>query len=224
MRNVVVAGATGLIGAEVLKQLVSRRDVKVFALVRKAGAKALPTGVAEIPFEFGSAGYKRLGTEIPCDSLLCCVGSTMKQAGSKAAFQKIERDIPLALAARLQALGGSTVFGFVSSAGAGKPVGFYLKNKAEVETGLGVAGISRVIVRPSLLLGERAEFRFGEKLAVVAMPPVMNVVSALTLGKFAAVGRLLPIKAERVARTLIKYSVDEPVRGEKIVEGYDFEA
>lgn len=215
MRHVVVAGSTGLIGTEVVKQLGARADVRVTALVRKPSGRALAANVTEQVFDFAG------NAPLPCDALLCCVGTTMKQAGSEAAFQKVERDIPLNLLSRLKAAGGG-VYGLVSSAGAGKPFGFYLKNKAEVEAAVRASGVRHVIVRPSLLLGARAEFRPGERLAVLTVPPLMSAVSALTLRKLPAVGRMLPIQAAQVARTLIARAVDAPPKdGGVTLEGYE---
>src|SRR5690554_3012760 len=124
MQHVVVAGSTGLIGKQLIAQLAARDDVQVTALVRKAGRTLQAPNVKERVFDF-KADYAGIGTSmIPCDVLLCAIGTTMSQAGSKAAFLAVDRDIPLALVARLRDLGGA-VFGLVSSTGAGRPRGFY---------------------------------------------------------------------------------------------------
>ena len=114
-RSVVVAGGTGMVGREVLRQLAARADVAASALVRKPGA-SLPAGVSEVPFDYESdASYARLGGEVSCDVLLCCLGTTRRQAGSDEAFRRVDRDYPLRLLARLDELPGRPVFGLVSS-------------------------------------------------------------------------------------------------------------
>jgi uncharacterized protein YbjT (DUF2867 family) len=224
MRRVIVAGSTGLIGAAALAALADRGDVKVTALVRKPSGRQLPANVTERVFDFSPPGdYKLIGTpELPCDVLLCCVGSTMKQAGSQDAFRRIERDVPLALAARMVALGPNAIFGFVSSAGAGSPTGFYLQNKAETEAGIVALGVRHVIVRPSLLLGERREFRPSERLATWLVPPVFTVLGAVGMMRLKRVAQFRPITARRVADTLIAYCIDQPARVSRIIEGLDF--
>jgi uncharacterized protein YbjT (DUF2867 family) len=224
MRRVLLAGSTGLIGRAVLGQLAGRADVQVTALVRRPSGRALAANVAERVFTFAPPGdYRLIGTaELPCDVLLCCVGSTMRQAGSQEAFRQVERDVPLALAARLAASGPEAVFGFVSSIGAERPTGFYLKNKAETEAGIVALGVRHVIVRPSLLLGERQELRPGERLATWVMPPLFTALGALGLTRVAAVAKYRPIPATRVAATLIAYCVDQPARASRVVEGREF--
>src|SRR5688572_23260021 len=102
--HVVVAGSTGLVGGAVTAALGGRTDTVVTALVRKPTGRTYPANVRECVFDFADVkSYERIGTaEIPCDVLLCCLGTTMKVAGSRAAFLAIERDMPLALLGRAQ--------------------------------------------------------------------------------------------------------------------------
>lgn len=221
-KAVVVAGASGLVGKEVIKLLAARPDLQVTALVRKRSFHALPSHLKEFVFDFSNReAYAAIGTnEIPCHAIICCLGTTMRLAKSKAQFRQVEQDFPLTLAARALAISAS--FGFVSSAGAGRPVGFYLKTKAETEAGIAALGIPHVLVRPSLLLGARHEYRPGERLATLVLPPVAHLLESLTFGKAAFIGRLKPIRAAKVAEVLVKYTVDAPSKAGLIVEGYDF--
>src|SRR4051794_20462722 len=101
MRNVVVAGATGLVGAEVVRLLDAREDVAVFALVRRAGT-APGTRRREVVFDYRSdADLARLGGEIPCDVLLSCLGTTIRKAGSREAFRAVDHELPVRLLKRL---------------------------------------------------------------------------------------------------------------------------
>lgn len=216
--HVVVAGSTGVVGREVVAQLSGRSGVTVTALVRRQGSVAKAPNVREVVFDF-KADYGRIGgPDLPCDVLICAIGSTMKQAGSKDAFAKIERDIPVALVGRLAELKRG-VFGFVSSTGAGKPVGFYLQTKAAVEAAIFAAGVPYVIVRPSLILSERQEFRLGERLATILTVPVMRLAGLVSGRRIAAIGQYMPIAAKTIARALVNATFDSPPAA-TILEGY----
>ena len=218
MQHVVVAGSTGLIGKRLVALLSLRSDVQVTALVRKAGRTLKATNVIERVFDY-KADYAAIGTSmIPCDVLLCAIGTTMSQAGSKEAFLAVDRDIPLALIARQRAL-GKGVFGLVSSTGAGSPRGFYLETKAAVERGIEASGIPSVIVRPSFLLGDREHFRLGEKLALFTIAPLLKGLATATGRRVASLAALEPIADDKVAAMLIAHTIDSKPTGTIILEG-----
>lgn len=206
--DVVVAGGTGLIGREALGQLAGRAGVRVTALVRKPGA-GLPAGVNERVFDYESdASYAAIGADFGCDVLLCCLGTTRTKAGSDEAFRRVDRDYPVKLLARLKALGGERVYGLVSSIGADKPTGLYLKTKHEVESAVIASGLPYVIVRPSVLLGERAESRPGERVAIALGKPLFGLLQAIVPG--GAVARYAPIEGAQVAAALIDHCLVRP--------------
>jgi len=221
MVHVVVAGATGLIGRELIRQLEARKDVEFTALVRKAGRlRSISGRVQEAVFDFDdAAAYERLGTEIPCDVFLCALGTTIGIAGSPEAFRKVDLEYPKALAERLAKLETKPVFGAVSSVGAGQPKGLYLTTKADMERALVDSGLPYVIVRPSLLLGSRTEFRLGERVAQLLAGPFLFFAKMLApqsklLWKYA------PIEASAVAHALLLTCLDEPrVGSARILEG-----
>ncbi|MCS6902278.1 MAG: NAD(P)H-binding protein [Myxococcales bacterium] len=205
-RQVVVAGGTGLVGRQVLRQLAARSDVEVTALVRRTGA-GLPEGVRERSFDYEQeASYEALGGEIPCDLLLCCLGTTRKKAGSNKAFRRVDRDYPLRLLNRLQQLPGRPVFGLVSSVGADRGIGLYLKTKAEVEEAVRSSGLPYVMVRPSLLVGEREESRLGERLVLAISVPLFGVLQHIVPKEMIA--RYAPIEGSQVASALIRGALD----------------
>jgi len=212
LKHVVIAGATGLIGCELVRQLHERPEVSFAALVRKEGPlRNLSDRVQEIPFDFEDpASYARIGTEIPCDILLCAIGTTMKKAGTKDAFRRVDYGIPKALIQRAAELDPKPVFGLVSSAGAGHPKGFYLQVKAEVERVLLDSGLPYAIVRPSLLMGERAEFRLGEKLALMFLAKPFLGLARTFAPHSKLVWKYAPIEAAKVAEALLRVCVDEP--------------
>jgi uncharacterized protein YbjT (DUF2867 family) len=128
---------------------------------------------------------------------VCALGTTIRAAGSQAAFARVDRDYVGAFA-RLGVETGATRFGLVSSIGADPRSGnFYLRTKGEAEALVRSAGFARVeIARPSLLLGARPERRIVER----ATTPVAQAISPLLVG---ALSRYRPIRAETVARALV---------------------
>lgn len=191
-KRAVVAGATGLIGRELVAQLLrEERYDKVVALVRK------PLELTHIKLEQRLVDYERLaasveGTLAGAD-VYCALGTTIKTAGSQAAFRKVDYDYPLALA-RLAAAEGAAAFLIVTAMGANaRSAIFYSRVKGELEEALGGLGLaSLTIFRPSLLVGERAEFRRGERFFTVAMKALQGLLIG-PLRKYRA------IRAERVA-------------------------
>jgi len=213
-KHVVVAGATGLIGRELIRQLHDRPEVSFCALVRKEGVlRNLSDRVKEVRFDFEDPdSYARLGREIPCDVLLCALGTTLKKAGSREAFRKVDLEIPRGLLERLSTLETKPVFGLVSAAGAEHPKGFYLQTKAETEKSLLDSGLPYVIVRPSLLMGDREEFRLGEKLALWFLARPFLGLARTFAPHSPVVWKYAPIEGAKVAEALLRCCVNEPLR------------
>jgi len=219
--QVVVAGATGLIGKELIRQLEERKDVEFTALVRKTGKLRSVSGrVKEVVFDFEDpAAMERLGTEIACDVFLCALGTTLKTAGSPEAFRHVDLDLPKAFIQRLSQWEKKPMVGIVSSIGAGKPKGLYLETKAQMEACLQASGLPHVIVRPSLLLGDRREFRTGERIAQLLSKPFLFFAKLLA-PQSKLLWKYLPIEASAVAHTLLLTTLDEPTPASaRIIEG-----
>lgn len=222
MKQVVVAGGTGLVGREIIRLLHERPEVSFTALVRGEGRlKHLSDRVREVPFDFGSrAEYERLGTEIPCEVLLCALGTTRDQAGSPEAFREVDFGIPKRLIERLRQLEPAPVFGLVSSAGADRPKGLYLQVKADLEQALLDSGLPYVIARPGLLLGEREESRPLERLAAACLGRPYLALARAFLPRSRKVWKYAPIEAEKVAAALVRTCVDEPpLRAGRVLGG-----
>ena len=192
-----VIGATGLIGGELLNLLL---DDPYFETVRV---------IVRRPFAMDHPKLeKKLVNFADADSLLvalsnsdvvfCTVGTTQKKVkGDKEAYRKVDYDIPVNTA-RFSKMTGCKTFVLVSAVGANsKSNNFYLKLKGEVEDAVKAAGIESVhIMRPSMLLGNRKEFRVGEKIG----SPLMNVFSFLLPSKYK------PIQAKDVAKAMLEVS------------------
>jgi uncharacterized protein YbjT (DUF2867 family) len=123
-----------------------------------------------------------------------CLGTTLRRAGSQAAFRRVDHDYVLALG-RWAAAAGAERFVVVSALGANAASRvFYNRVKGETERDLSALGLRRLVVmRPSLLLGERSEFRLGERLAAQLAGPVRAWLPA----------RVRPVTAEDVAQAMI---------------------
>ena len=209
-RTTVLVGATGLVGAECLKLLLADPAfARVTVLARRPleGVAAAPKLVAHV-VDFGHLeAHADLFT---ADQLICCLGTTIGQAGSKERFHAVDFGIPLALA-KLGAERGVRHFLLVSALGAdARSRVFYNRVKGELEEALAALPLrSLSIVRPSLLLGERREFRLGERIA--------QHLAFLIPGKYAA------IRAKDVAAALVRLA-KEDAPGQRVVESPEMRA
>jgi uncharacterized protein YbjT (DUF2867 family) len=163
----IVIGATGLVGNLILKELLNDSDfpeVRIF--VRRS------TGITNPKLKEFVTPMKdidSLKSEIQGDVLFNAMGTTIKQAGSKAEQQRIDRDLPIAFA-KIASENGVKMMLNVSSVGASMNGGFYLKTKAEMEQGTEKYFPGAIYnFRPGLLVGERKEFRFAEKISMGVM-------------------------------------------------------
>jgi len=173
--RVLLAGATGLVGSQVLRRLLAdARCTAVVAPVRRPLALRHPRLLAPV------LDFERLPAEAPwwqVDAAICALGSTLKQAGSRQAFQRIDHGYPLAIARAVRAH-GCTVFALNSAMGANpRSPFFYNRVKGGLERDLrALAFASLALVRPGLIGGERAEPRPGEHAAarvLGALAPVL---------------------------------------------------
>lgn len=204
-RTLVLAGATGLVGAAALEAALAQ-GWRVAAIVR-AGRRLVPRHNLETisgDFDALDALAPRLSALGPT-GFVCALGTTIRTAGSQAAFARVDRDYVAAFAA-LGVSCGATRFALVSSVGAdASSSNFYLRTKGEAERAVRAAGYAHVeIARPSFLMGERAEHRLGERLAI----PFARVLSPLLAGPLSI---YRPISAETVGGALVAgVGRDEP--------------
>jgi uncharacterized protein YbjT (DUF2867 family) len=190
-----VVGATGLVGSELLAQLCDSESVsQVHVMTRRAltpGAIASNPKLTQHIVDFNCLQK----VEWPrCDHLFCCLGTTIKAAGSQAAFRQVDFDFVVGSALQARQAGARCLL-VVSAIGANPHSRtFYSRVKGEMEVAIASLGFDAVLIfRPSFLEGERLESRAGEQV----------VLSVL---KFA--NRLIPRKyrsvpAQSVARAMI---------------------
>jgi len=145
-----IAGATGLVGRELAQHWTGPGDLMM--LVRKPGTA--PAGPRLRPWPVDFLALPALPT---AQEAFCCLGTTISQAGSQAAFRAVDFDAVLAFARAARAAGVQR-FGLVSALGADSHASsFYSRVKGEAEVALADLGFeSLVIARPSLLAGDRA--------------------------------------------------------------------
>ena len=139
-----------------------------------------------------------LGDALAVDDVYCCLGTTMRKAGSRDAFRRVDLDLPLALA-RVARAYGARQFLFVSSLGADvRSRSFYLRVKGEAEARLADIGLETLLVfRPSLLLGDREEWRPGERV----MQALMRVLDPVLRGPLR---RYRAVPAASVAAAMVR--------------------
>ena len=159
MKTAIVLGATGLIGKKVTEHLLKNDTYStVIILVRK------PLNINHPKLKQHIFNYDAIdNTLLKGDDLFCCLGTTIKTAGSKEAFRKVDLDYVVNVAKASKG-NGINHFAVISAMGANKnSTVFYNQIKGEMEESIKAIGFnSTYIIRPSLLLGNRKEFRFGE--------------------------------------------------------------
>lgn len=203
-RTALIAGATGLVGAACLAEIL-RRDA--YARVTAVGRRPPPAGHPRLtPGVIPLDRLDSAGDALCADDVFCCLGTTIGDAGSRDAFRAVDYGYPLALARAAKAAGARR-FLVVSSIGAdAASPAFYLRVKGEMERDLRAVGYGVLdIFRPSLLLGERARPRPGERAAAMAM----RTVGPLLIGRLA---RYRPVDAAAVGRAMVARAL-EPHEG-----------
>lgn len=210
-RTALLAGATGLVGSHVLEFLVA--DTR-WSRVVAVGRRTISQKHAKLEQRVLDLGELETASDLPhLDDVFCCLGTTIKQAGSQPAFRLVDHDFVVGLA-RAGLRAGATQFLLVSAIGADPESRvFYSRVKGETEAAIRKLPFQAIqIFRPSLLLGERAEFRLGERIAMLGAP----VMPALLFGRLR---RYRPIQAATVARAMLAIAHEAP-RGPNVFE-YD---
>jgi uncharacterized protein YbjT (DUF2867 family) len=193
-RIALVAGATGMVGSELCRQL---RDDGSFAPVVVLARRQPP--VTEPPLQAEIVDFARIGEWDPgfdIDTVFCALGTTIRKAGSEAAFRAVDHDLVLEMA-KLARRGNARHFIFVSSLGADSASKvFYLRVKGEAEEAVKALGLPHAVaLRPSFLEGEREEKRPGEKAARA----VGRLLKPLLLGPLE---KYRPTPAAKVAQAM----------------------
>jgi uncharacterized protein YbjT (DUF2867 family) len=196
MKTALMIGSTGLIGSHLLELLLNSKDYeKVITFVKRDTGLQHPK-LTQYIIDFDKPeSYKEF---ITGDDFFCTIGTTIKKAGSKEAFRKVDFEYPRQFAS-FAIQNKVKQFLIISSLGADANSGnFYLKTKGEIEAFLRDSNFESVsVLQPSLLLGNRTEFRLGEKIGAF----FMKAFSFIFLGKLK---KYKPIESNTVAKALLK--------------------
>lgn len=208
--RLLLVGATGAVGREVLAAaLADPRFHQVVAPTRRP-LPAHPRLLNPV------IDFAALPADAPwwqVDAVICTLGTTIKAAGSQAAFAEVDRDLPIEVG-RLARAGGASRYALNSSLGASPAGNFYLRTKAQAEAGIRALGYPvYTVVRPSLIDAERAEFRPGERIGLA----IARVLRPLIPRRYRAV------PAARIAQALLA-GVLRGQPGKDIVESEQLQA
>lgn len=194
MRSAIVVGATGLTGTSLVKQLCENEAyISVTVIARRKPAYEHPKLDVKIRV------FDRLEeSDIEfANELYCCLGTTIKKAGSKAAFEKVDFEYPLYIASLAKKRGIPHML-VITAMGASETSPFYYNQvKGKLEHDLIELNLQRLsIIRPSLLVGNRDEFRLGER----AGEAVLKVARPFLVGPLK---RTRAIEASQVAKAMM---------------------
>ena len=209
MKTAIIAGASGLIGSHLLNNLLENNQYdKIIALLRK-----------EIPFHSPKLlqvivdynNLESINDYLKCDDVFCCLGTTIKKAGSQDEFYKVDFQYCLNLAIETHKNGASNFY-LVTALGANaNSKVFYNSVKGKLENAIQNIGFnSYYIFRPSILLGNRNEFRLGEKIMQMIMKPFSKLMFG-SMKKYAA------IESKQVAKAMYWLAISNKKTGKQII-------
>lgn len=196
MRTAIVAGASGLTGKELVQKLILSDHYRLIYILSRKKSGLVHEKIRKLVIDFEKIG--QLKFDEPIDDLFCTLGTTMKKAGSRDNFKKVDYEYVVTFG-RLGKNIGASKFLVISAMGANpkSPV-FYNRIKGITEEALKNIGYKQlVILRPSLLLGERSEKRFAERLSGLIMKTLNFLIPDNYKG----------IQAERVADSMLNMAL-----------------
>jgi uncharacterized protein YbjT (DUF2867 family) len=214
-RSFAIVGYSGLVGSHLAKLLAAdpRYARGVLAGRRVTGAIASPH-VSEVVVDFDR--LDGMGGALAVDDVYCCLGTTIKKAGSQDAFRKVDCDYPIA-AARAARAAGAKQFLIVTAVDANPSSRvFYSRVKGDVEAALAAldfpAGLQ--VFHPSLIVGDRQERRPLERITMAVMTAARPIFTG-------GLTRYRPIDAEDVARAMHHAAFEPTGPGVHVYEGRD---
>ncbi|TXK49011.1 oxidoreductase [Pontibacter qinzhouensis] len=213
-RTALIAGASGLVGGHCLHLLL---DSDRYDQVISVGRRDLPIIHPKLDqkvLDFDQ--LQKHKSDLAADDVFCCLGTTIRKAGSKDAFQKVDYQYVVQLA-ELALSKAASQFLVVSAMGAdANSLFFYNRVKGKMEKEVSGMGYDSVhIFRPSLLLGEREEQRTGEELASKVMRPLSNLL-------IGPLEKYKPIQGETVAKAML-HAAAQDKKGVHIYPSDDIE-
>lgn len=202
----VIAGATGLVGSEVLRLLRNDSANRIFCVGRRA-SELTGENVIFVPWDFtGEINWPQEAPQEP--HAICTLGTTIKKAGSQQEFRRVDYDFVLQFARAMLRQKAQSLHVVTSHGASPDSLIFYNRVKGEVERDLSALGLPVLhIYRPSLLLGHRREQRTGESAAAA----VAKFLSPLF--HLPGLNNVQPTPAERLAQVIVQNCATGPGRG-----------
>lgn len=190
-KTALLAGASGLVGSELLQILINSPQYNHLKILVRHPLEITHEKLEQIIVDFDHLDAYTQHFDV--DDVFCCLGTTIKKAGSQDAFKKVDYEYPLKMAelAKSQQVKNFLVITALGADSDSKV--FYSRTKGQLQVRLKKIGLTALhIFQPSLLLGDRKEFRLGEKAASTLSP----IVSRLLTGKME---KYKPVEAKSVA-------------------------
>ena len=196
MKTALLFGASGLVGSHVLSQLISNNNYSKIKLFVRSSIDISDPKIEIIQTDFNNLENHR--EDIKGDDCFFCIGTTKRNSPDKNEYQRIELNIPKQVAQIAKSNNIKSYF-FISSGYANsKSSGDYLKYKGLVEEEILNLGFSKTgILRPSFILGNREEFRLGEKIGII----IFKLLNPLFVGPLR---KMRSIHSETIAIAMIK--------------------
>ena len=193
----IIAGSTGLVGSNILSQLCNKNH-KVVALARKP-ISGLPSKATELIVDFDS--FLTNGSLPKCDHIFICLGTTIRIAGSKDNFRRVDIDYPLGVAKKALESGAKKLT-LISTVGAdSSSKNFYLGVKGELEDAIINLGFDSVnIFRPSFLIGSGGRNRALSEKILMKLAKILDIFCIGSARKYRSIDA--QILAKKMASTL----------------------
>lgn len=198
--EVSIIGATGLVGSELTEILGHLPELTKIKAFTRSPLGRMPAKVENYIINFDQ--LENYESQLKADIFICCLGTTIKKAGSQDQFKKVDYEYPLNFAKIAERTGAKKLLIVTAMGADSNSTIFYNRTKGQLEDKVRELHISQVeIFRPSLILGDRKEKRLGEDL--------MKKVFHLTKGIFK--GRLekyRPIESSDIAKAMAIATLD----------------
>ena len=199
MKNYAIIGASGLIGSCIVDELLQTSDNKITLISRRVLGLS-NSRIHEVIVDFTNQSALNEALK-GVDAVFIAIGTTQKKMkGDLSAYRKVDYDIPVAVA-QACVINNVPKLLMVSSAGAdSSSSNFYLRIKGEVEQAIEKMPIKYIgIFQPSLLMGNRNEFRLGERISQLIMPIFSFVIPS----------KYKPIAAKSIAKAMIRKAIQD---------------
>jgi len=200
-RSAVILGASGLVGGHLLRVLASDPAYGTIKAFTRRPLDLSRGTVREVVVDFDIAESYRIHLA-GVDDVFCCLGTTIKAAGSQQAFRKVDLEVPVAVAREAHAAGAGQYLVVTAVGSDARSRVFYNRVKGEAEDALRAIDFPRglKIFHPSLLLGERAKPRTGEQAASLLMRATRPLFAG-PLARYRAIDALDVARAMHAAAT-----------------------